>query len=166
VAGCGEDKTTLRVPSESMLPAYAIGDEVELDESAYDDSTPEPGDVVAFLAPRGVEEAACGVRPKDGQSCPHPTPPSRDIRLLARVVAGPGERVAFREGIAIVDGEVEDEKELRIDDPGCRLCDLPVEITVPPEHVFVAGDNRSAAVDSRSFGPVPYDSVAGRVAND
>jgi len=33
--------------------------------------------------------------------------------------------------------------------------------TVPPLHVFVMGDNRSASRDSRIFGPVPLDQILG-----
>ncbi len=44
-----------------------------------------------------------------------------------------------------------------------ELCELPVEITVPAGHVFVAGDNRSGTRDSRAFGPVPIASVIGKV---
>jgi signal peptidase I len=79
------------------------------------------------------------------------------------VIAGPGDEVAFREGIAVVNGEVEQERQLLIEDPDCELCELPVEITVPQRHVFVAGDNRSESADSRSFGAIPYGSIEGRV---
>ena len=34
---------------------------------------------------------------------------------------------------------------------------------VPPGHLFLAGDNRIHAVDSRTFGPVPLDSLSGVV---
>jgi signal peptidase I len=34
---------------------------------------------------------------------------------------------------------------------------------VPPGRVFVMGDNRADSVDSRTFGPVPLDAVAGQV---
>ena len=165
LAGCGDEPTsTGRVPSVDMLPAFELGQEIEVDESAYDDEAPLPGQVVIYRAPRGIEEGACGVRPRPRQACPRPTAPSRDIRLLGRVIAGPGATVAFREGIAVVNGQAESERKLLIEEPFCPDCELPVEITVPDEHVFVAGDNRSEAQDSRSFGPIPYDSLEGRVS--
>jgi signal peptidase I len=35
-------------------------------------------------------------------------------------------------------------------------------VTVPPLHVYVLGDNRDRSNDSRSFGPVPIESIVGR----
>ena len=45
--------------------------------------------------------------------------------------------------------------------PSYRL----VRLTVPPGMVYVVGDNTSASVDSRQFGPVPIAAVLGRVRN-
>lgn len=35
-------------------------------------------------------------------------------------------------------------------------------VTVPADSFFVMGDNRFGAVDSRSFGPVPFSTIIGR----
>lgn len=37
------------------------------------------------------------------------------------------------------------------------------EDRVPPRHVFVLADHRAGGRDSRSFGPVPFDWIVGRV---
>lgn len=41
--------------------------------------------------------------------------------------------------------------------------DISRTATVPPSHVWVEGDNPLFSVDSRHYGPVPLDSVRGRV---
>jgi signal peptidase I len=38
----------------------------------------------------------------------------------------------------------------------------PASLTVPPDQFFVMGDNRFNAVDSRYFGPIPFDAIIGR----
>lgn len=40
---------------------------------------------------------------------------------------------------------------------------LEYPLTVPENHVFILGDYRTQAVDSRNFGPVPMDQVVGKV---
>jgi signal peptidase I len=35
-------------------------------------------------------------------------------------------------------------------------------VTVPEDHLFVLGDNRYDAVDSRYFGPIPFSSIMGK----
>ncbi len=43
-----------------------------------------------------------------------------------------------------------------------RLSDL-VEITVPPDHIYVLGDSQFNSLDSRRFGPVPVKNIRGRI---
>ena len=161
LAGCGAEATTVRVPSEAMLPAFKTGQEVEVDQAAYQDARPQPDEVVIALTPSGAQKGECGTRRRGRQPCPKPTSPGR-LRFLMRVVAGPGDTVAFRDGVAIVNGKREARRKLQVERP-CQSCELPIEATVPRDHYFMAGDNRSAASDSRVWGPVPRRSIVGKV---
>lgn len=164
VAGCGDDgQFGVRMPSAAMLPTYAIGEELDVDREAYASRRPQVGDAVVFLAPVGAETGACGTPPLPKQPCARPTRTSRTIRLLLRIVAGPGQRIAFRGGLAVVDGEPESGRQLRIDDPACDICELPREATVPSGHWYVVADNRGASSDSRVWGPVPTRAILGKV---
>ena len=83
------------------------------------------------------------------------------VKFIKRVVAGPGDRVAFRQGLVIRNGPAVAEPYAR----RCtdRQCELPTAITVPPGTWFLAGDNRGESDDSRFWGPVPTKAVTGIV---
>jgi signal peptidase I len=44
-----------------------------------------------------------------------------------------------------------------------KPCDQQLHVVVPAGHVFVLGDNRFNANDSRIWGPVPKHTIKGRV---
>lgn len=44
---------------------------------------------------------------------------------------------------------------------GLGACNFREEITIPPDHYFMMGDNRGASSDSRFWGPVPGDWIVG-----
>jgi signal peptidase I len=77
--------------------------------------------------------------------------------LITRVIGLPGEMIEIRNNRVYINGQ-------RLDEP--YLADViqraygPVQI--PPAHVFVMGDNRSASNDSRYFGPVSLERIIGR----
>jgi signal peptidase I len=83
--------------------------------------------------------------------------------LIKRVAAVGGQTVWLEQGRLVVDGATVAEPYLE----GAPRA--PIGATprlVPPDHVFVLGDNRAplASRDSRVFGPVPLAQVAGRAA--
>jgi signal peptidase I len=80
--------------------------------------------------------------------------------LVKRVVALPGETIEVRKGIALVNGVVEPASAVRTsDDDGT----YSGPAAVPAGHVYVLGDNRPVALDSRDFGPISLQAVRGRV---
>jgi signal peptidase I len=76
-----------------------------------------------------------------------------DRTLILRVAAGPGDVIVGRAGTVFVD-------EVKFDD----IATEPFPpVTVPNEQYFLLGDNRSAAIDSRTFGPVLGSAIFSRV---
>jgi signal peptidase I len=145
-----------RVPSESMTPTLALGDKVNLNGGA----APTVGDVVIFRPPAGAADGRCGSARREDQPCAQPTSARADVLFVKRIVAGPGDRVAFRDGRTIRNGRPAPEPYV----DGCTgpSCDLPREAAVPAGMYFLVGDKRDASDDSRFWGPVPRDWILGR----
>ena len=78
--------------------------------------------------------------------------------LIKRVVGLPGETVEIRDGGVYIDGELLEEPFTEESTQAGRNG----QVTVPPLHIYVLGDNRDRSNDSRSFGPVPIENVIGR----
>lgn len=146
-----------RVPSTSMAPTIDVGDRVLADRH---DPSPRVGDVVIAHPPVGALEDRCG-EPRTRAPCGRATPGLSDVNFLKRVVAGPGDTIAFRHGLVIRNGRAADEPYARrcTDQP----CELPSAVTVPAGSWFLAGDDRGASDDSRFWGPVPTEAITGIV---
>jgi signal peptidase I len=166
------------VPTGSMQPTILVGDRIVVDKLAYDVKVPftswslyeraEPqrGDVVVCFSPR------------DG------------TRLVKRVIGVPGDSVAMRANRLLIndapcayapqsrsDMPVRDwasydfaRERLDPQDPGHTIMLTPWRrssdrfgpVTVPAGRYLVLGDNRDDSFDSRGFGFVPRESIAGR----
>jgi signal peptidase I len=148
------------IPSGSMLPQLQIDDRVVVSKISYRLHDPRRGDIVVFDAPGG--------EPKDDSPLPARVvrsvvqsiglaAPSTD-EYIKRVVALPGERVEAHGGMNVVDGRALIEPYLPA---GTTPAAYPA-VVVPPETLWVMGDNRSNSADSRIFGPVPQSTVVGR----
>jgi signal peptidase I len=150
-----------QIPSESMEPTLDRGERVLVTRFLYHLEDPEVGDVVVFHPPSGADSDRCGVRRKPRQACPEPTSEESETNFIKRIVAGPGDRVRIEDGHPVVNGETPEEDFIRPCGGG-GACDLPQEITIPPDHYFMMGDNRGASQDSRFWGPVPRDWIIGQ----
>jgi signal peptidase I len=151
-----------RIPSGSMLPTLDINQRVLVNRIGARFGDPDVGDIVVFHPPEGAEQGnTCGGGPPaNGQACAQPTDEKADVNFIKRVVAGPGDRLAIRNGRVILNGKRQQEEFIRPCDGGGD-CDFPREITVPADHYFMMGDNRGESDDSRFWGPVPRDWIIG-----
>jgi signal peptidase I len=84
---------------------------------------------------------------------PHPV-------LVKRIVEVAGDRIHIEDGVVRVNGGSAVEPYL---EPGTFTpVDGTLDVVVPPGAVFVMGDRRSNSYDSKAFGPVAEDRLAGR----
>ncbi|MBN1867327.1 signal peptidase I [Candidatus Sumerlaeota bacterium] len=126
-----------RVSSGSMLPTLEVGDCLLVDSRRP--VVPQRGDIVAFYNPENAAE-----------------------RLVKRVVAGPGDRVRFEDGLFYLNDEPQyDEDYVTIE----QIEDLPYQkpVTLDLDQYYVLGDNRAYSVDSMNFGPITPDDMIGVV---
>jgi signal peptidase I len=150
-----------QIPSPSMEPTLDVGQRVLVNRFSFRlGGDPDVGDIVVFHPPAGAESGnKCGVSKQPRQPCPEPTAEMAESNFIKRVVAGPGDTLKIVDGNPVVDGEVVDDPDWSI--RSCQSCDFPEEITIPPDHYFMMGDNRGQSDDSRYWGPVPRDWLIG-----
>ncbi len=130
---------TTNVLGVSMEPALYNGQRIFINSFVYLISSPKAGDVVVFL-PNGNENTHYYVK---------------------RVVAGPGDSVAIRDGILYVNGEESPWVEEKLAEAGIAA----EEFTVENGEYFCIGDNPGNSEDSRSanIGPVREEDIIGKV---
>ncbi len=123
-----------QVTGPSMAPHVSSGEFVMINTLAYWFGKPRRGDVVAFQ--------------HDGIT-PEP--------YIKRVVGLPGDRIRIDRGTVYVNGAALSEPYVQFRDDRS----VP-ETTVPPDSVYVLGDNRAVSEDSRVFGAVPDRELIGK----
>jgi signal peptidase I len=129
-----------RIPTESMVPTIMVKDRILVNKLAYDIKPPKRGDIALFEDQQGGKDP-----------------------LIKRVIGLPGDELRLREGKLSLNGKPFDEPYVKNDPckPGYpKTCSFG-PITVPRNHYFMMGDNRTNSTDSRFFGPVPEKDVIG-----
>jgi signal peptidase I len=148
-----------------MEPTLDVGQRVLVNRFLYHFSDPSPGDIVVFHPPAGADgrgATQCGVSHGPREACPRATVAESSQNFIKRIVAGPGDTLAIRNGHPVVNG-VEKTDEPYIRPCGvAAVCNLPKPILIPADHYFMMGDNRGESDDSRYWGPVPRDWIIGK----
>ncbi|MDR7556719.1 MAG: signal peptidase I [Armatimonadota bacterium] len=128
------------IPSGSMEPTLRVGDRILVGKFAYRIWEVRRGDIIVFR---------------------YPLNPNKDF--VKRVVGLPGERIEMKDGLVRINGRPLSEVYPTALPGGDRACASTYgPEVVPPEHVFVLGDNRCNSEDSRFFGFVPMRNIVGR----
>ena len=131
-----------RVQGQSMFPTLHSGEYLLTNKFTYQFEEPRPGDIVVFKAP--IHE---------------------EYDYIKRIIAVPGDRVKIIDGKFYVNGYILDESHYlssSVATNGQRFLQEGMEVIVPPNSYFVAGDNRSNSSDSRDFGPIAEDKIVGK----
>lgn len=128
------------VKGASMQPTFEDHEYLLIDEISYRFNDVQRGEVVVFKYPLNPKEY-----------------------FIKRVIGLPGDSVKVANGRVTVerDGEVVLGEELYL--PTGRVTSGDSVTKVPEGEYFVMGDNRSASLDSRSFGTVSDNYIVGRV---
>lgn len=168
------------IPSESMEPTLhgcptCVGDRIMVDKLTYDFTSPKPGDVIVFKGPPSWNLGYHSIRSQNpvvrwaqnALSFIGFVPPDEND-LVKRVIAVGGQTVECRADTGLtVDGKAVREpylapKNTTGDPLACQYMGRywgPV--VVPPDRLWVMGDNRSHSADSRAHCVTnPTDTVA------
>jgi signal peptidase I len=147
-----------RIPSSSMEPTLHCAQPAQGCEARFSDRV---------LANRFVYHFT---DPKRGDIVVFETPPEAQIRcgaggtFVKRLIGLPGEKIEVRlrrgDAYVFVNGKELEEPYIERDrrDTGPERT-----FTVPPDHYFMMGDNRSQSCDSRVWGAVPRENLIGKV---
>lgn len=154
------------IPSGSMEPQLQINDRVVVSKLAYDFHSPHRGDIIVFLAPpsqqpyQPPDHSATVVRwVRDlGEAVGVVTPSTEDY--IKRVIGLPGDVVEARGGHVYINNR-------RLVEPYLPRGDVTADfgpVVVPPDRLWVLGDNRGNSCDSRCFpeGAIKESTVIGR----
>lgn len=148
------------VPSGSMEYTLMPGDHVVVDMSAYGLRVPFTDITVVPRDEPGRGDIAVFKSPRDG------------VRLIKRVVAVGGDRVALEDGHLSINGRpLAGPGAPDVEHFGDRRAWLNLDmgggpdidgLVVPPGQVLVVGDHRGNSVDGRYFGLVPASTLYAR----
>ena len=138
-----------RVEQQSMETTLEQNQYVLVDKLTPHFDTYSRGDIVVFNP--NSREGSCQNDPAGNEG---------DVPFIKRVIGEPGDQVEIREGEVRINGALIAEPYVHVG-PTNATGDDDTWI-VPPDRLFVMGDNRNNSTDSRVFGPICTRDVIGK----
>ncbi len=129
------------IPSDSMAPTLQMGDRLVVEKISYRFRPPNPGEIIVFDPPKTLQYQ--GYR--------------KDQAFIKRIIGTSGQVIAVDNGQVYVDNQPLTEEYIA-EPPDYQWGPKPV----PPEQLFVMGDNRNHSNDSHIWGFLPIENVIGR----
>lgn len=154
------------IPSESMVPTLKVGDRVLVNKLVYRFREPRRGEVIVFVAERDesadnrsfVRKIVDTLTEGLGVSAP------ADRDFIKRIIGLPGETVEMKDGVVTITET--DGTKLALKEPYLATDKDTTPFgpqKVPPDTLFVMGDNRPNSADSRTrLGPIKRRDVVGK----
>jgi signal peptidase I len=124
------------VQGGSMEPGIVTGERIIVNLLVYDFNRPRRGDIIIFRNPRDT---------------------SKDY--IKRVIALAGETIEIKGGVTYINDHELPEPYVTLRD----FTDLPI-CRIPPNCLWVMGDNRANSEDSRRWGALPLPLVRGKAS--
>ena len=145
-----------KIPSGSMIPTLLIGDHLLVSKFIYGIKNPLNGETWVTIE-----------RPEHGDIVVFKYPVNPDQDFIKRVIGVAGDRIKIINKVLYVnDTIVEVKQAVNLDPnilPGSESTrDNFGPITVPPDSIFVMGDNRDNSYDSRFWNFVPLRNIKGK----
>ena len=133
-----------KIPSGGMLPTLLIGDHILIDKHVYKDNSPQKRDIIVFKYPKEPERM-----------------------FIKRIVGINGDTIEIKNKQLYINNTV-------VDEPYVIHTDSKIEnsvrdnfgpFVIPPNKVFVMGDNRDQTFDSRFWGVADVKDIQGKTIN-
>ena len=141
-----ENVVEMTIKGDSMEPSLKAGQKVKVDRDYYKNNPVQRGDIVAFQL-KTVKDP-----------------------LVKRVIALPGDKLEFKQGQILVNGEKIKEEYLfdinyRLSEAELKIIKIPLRYygRVPQGSLLTLSDNRQRSYDSRRFGFVPKKYIIGKI---
>jgi signal peptidase I len=149
---------TVKMESPAMEPAIRAGDYLLARRSAYGLRLPLVGEVIRIGRPERGDIVLIRKEREDRET----------VTAVLRIVGLPGEVVSISDKEVWIDGERLSEGYVtftddRIYPEALSSRDNMTALVVPDDAFFVMGDRRDSTTDSRFFGAVARDEIAGKV---